>query len=128
MSENWLDKESTKDKRFTDQELQALQQKYQHTEEIQNQRKEVFGIFKVLIATMFVLGYFMLGMAIEKPSSFSAIISAIAVMVPLVLTLAMLRMLYGNNNDKKEKTIPSITFNVGKELKSVIMAYLKKQD
>ena len=77
---------------------------------------------------MFVLGYFMLGMAIEKPSSFSAIIAAIAVMVPLVLTLAMLRMLYGNNNDKKEKTIPSITFNVGKELKSVIMAYLKKQD
>lgn len=128
MSENWLDKESTKDKRFTDQELQALQQKYQHTEEIQNQRREVFGIFKILIATMFVLGYFMLGMAIEKPSSFSAIIAAIAVMVPLVLTLAMLRMLYGNNNDKKEKTIPSITFNVGKELKSVIMAYLKKQD
>lgn len=122
-----MDEEPTKDKRFTDQELQALQQKYQHTEDIQSQRKEVFSIFKFLIIAMFIFGYGLLIMAIINPSSFSAIIATVSVMVPLVLTLAMLRMLYGNNNDKKEKVIPSITFNIGKELKSVIMAYLKKQ-
>jgi len=128
MSEtNWLDSEPKTDKRFTDEDLKLLQQKYRHTEDIQEQRKDVFKIFKILIVAMFALGYCFLFVALEKPSSFSAIIGAISVMVPLVLTLAMLRMLYGSSSEKDEKSIPSITFNVGKELKSVLMAYLKKK-
>lgn len=127
MNESWLDQSPQKDKRFSDHELQMLQQKYQHEEEMQSQRKDAFLLFKILITIMFILGYVFLFLATQNPSSFSAAISTVAVMVPLVLTLAMLRMLYGSNNERKEKTLPSITFNVGKELKSVIMAYLKKQ-
>jgi len=128
MSEtNWLDSEPKTDKRFTDEDLKLLQQKYRHSEDIQDQRKDVFKIFKILIVFMFAFGYCFLFVALKNPSSFSAIIGAISVMVPLVLTLAMLRMLYGSSSEKDEKSIPSITFNVGKELKSVLMAYLKKK-
>ncbi len=123
---NWLDQNPSQDHRFADEELKQLKQKYQHTQDYQEQRKEIFHVFKIFFIMMFVIGYCILGYAITKPTSYSAIIAAISVMVPLVLTLAMLRMLYGNEKDKREKAVPSITFNVGKELKAVLLAYMKK--
>lgn len=125
--QSWLDKEPQSDKRFTDEELKGLQQKYKHTEDLQEQRKDFFFMFKIMITVMFIFSYCLLFIAIKDSSSESAIISAIAIMVPLVLTLAMIRMLYADSSEKKDKSIPSITFNVGKELKSVFMAYFKKK-
>lgn len=130
MSEkNWLDYEPVSDKRFTDEELKGLQQKFKHKEDLQEQKKDFFFMFKLMITVMFIFAYCLFFVAMQNPSSESAIISAIAVMVPLVLTLAMIRMIYANANanEKKETTIPSITFNVGKELKSIFMAYFKKK-
>ncbi len=50
----------------------------------------------------------------------------ILLMIPTVLSLAMMRFLFGDKKEKDEKNIPSIVINVGKELVEVVTAMIKK--
>ncbi len=64
--------------------------------------------------------------AIKNNSISSAILIGTTLMIPTILSLAMMRFLFGNKNDKGEKNIPSIIFNIGKELQDVLIAVFKK--
>ena len=55
------------------------------------------------------------------------ILLSITLMIPTVLSLAMMRFLFGNNEQKEEKNIPSIIFNIGKELKETLIAFINKK-
>lgn len=54
------------------------------------------------------------------------ILLSLTLMIPTVLALAMMRFLFGNTDQVDEKNIPSIVFNIGKELKETFLALIKK--
>ncbi|NPA50954.1 MAG: hypothetical protein GXO02_04930 [Epsilonproteobacteria bacterium] len=63
-----------------------------------------------------------------KPYSISAsLLISITLMIPTILSLAMMRFLFGNSKEKEEKNVPSIIFNIGRELKETIIAFLNKK-
>ncbi|GAX87014.1 hypothetical protein LNAT_P0309 [Lebetimonas natsushimae] len=56
------------------------------------------------------------------------ILLSLTLMIPTVLSLAILRFLFGNNDQKDEKNVPSIIFNIGKELKETLIAIMDKKN
>ena len=56
------------------------------------------------------------------------ILISLTLMIPTVLSLAMMRFLFGNKDQVEEKNFPSIIFNIGKELKETIVAFLNKKN
>jgi len=56
------------------------------------------------------------------------VLLSITLMIPTILSLAMMRFLFGNNEQKEEKNIPSIIFNIGKELKETLIAFIDKKN
>jgi len=112
------------EKGLHERELEDKRQKHEHTADIHNQKKELFEMFKKYITWMFGIGYAFILLSIYLPSTQGAIASAIAIMLPLVIVLAMIRMLY--SGETSEKTPPSVVLNVGKELASVIKLWIKQ--
>jgi hypothetical protein len=126
-TEAWID-EQPNDKEYErglhERELEKQKQEHAHREDMHEQRKEVFYLFKKFSPWMMCIGYIMAIIVIFKPSTQGAIIAGIVLMIPIVIMLAMIRMLYTNGNNS-EKTAPSIMLNVGKELGSIAKMYIK---
>ena len=54
------------------------------------------------------------------------ILISLTLMIPTILSLAMMRFLFGNNEQKNEQNVPSIMLNIVKEIKKVISVFNKK--
>jgi len=128
---NWDDERSPEERiddgyerGLHERELEDKRQAHEHKEELHSQRKELFSIFKKYTIWMIVFGYALAAIVVFKPSTQGALITGLVIMVPVVIILAMIRMLYGSG-DQASKTAPSIVLNIGKELANVIKAYIK---
>jgi len=56
------------------------------------------------------------------------VLLSLILMIPTILSLAMMRFLFGNNNQKEEKNVPSIIFNIGKELKETLITFINNKN
>jgi len=110
-----------------ERELEDKRQAHEHKEELHEQRKELFAMFKKYVPWMAGVGYFFAFIVIIWPSSQGAVVAGIVLMIPVVISLAMIRLLYGGGGGgSSEKTAPSVVVNIGKELAGVIKAYINK--
>lgn len=129
MSEkNWDEEHPTIDTAYEyglhERELEDKRQIYDHKEELHQQRKDLFEKFSKYVPWMLLFGYVLALIVVIRPSTQGAVIAGLVIMVPVVLVLAMIRVLYGDGGGK-DKTAPSIVLNVGKELANVIKSYIK---
>jgi len=116
------------EKGLHERELEEKRQQHQHLEDLNNQRKELFDLFKKYIPWMAAVAYAASFVVIFRPSNQGAVMAGLLIMFPVVIILAMIRMLYGNGkSNDMEKTAPSIVLNIGKEFASVIKMYLSKR-
>jgi hypothetical protein len=136
-TKNWLDEEIKDDiyyevseiaPEFRKQKLEEKKQKHVHEEIKQKFRNDLFRLFKWLVILMFGTSYIFMGCTLIHPSTSSVIISVTALMAPLILTLAMMRFLFANKEENSNKNIPSIAINFIKEIREVVVAYLKAKD
>jgi len=56
----------------------------------------------------------------------NTVITVTLIMVPTILTLALMRFMLGNHQQSDEKNIPSVSLNFGKELISLIKEIKKE--
>jgi len=115
---------------------------FENEKDQKNYRKIMFFGMGILIIIMFVVSFtatfcyvFHIKVPLieidktiaSKANTGIIILLSITLMIPTVLSLAMMRFLFGNNEQKEEKNIPSIVFNIGKELKETIIALIDKK-
>lgn len=132
MSEkSWVDDEPVTEedehqKQLHTHELKKIQQEYENLETINKQRKILFVSVMGLVTVMFVVSYCIaIDVALVNPSTQGAILSGLLIMVPVVLLLAMIRVLYQNRDANKDNTAPSIMLNLVKEIGGVVKDYIK---
>ena len=124
---------------FDDRKYQL---EFENEKDQKNYRKIMFFGMGILIIIMFLISFTatycyifhinFIGIEINKNNSVKAntgivILLSLTLMIPTVLSLAMMRFLFGNNEQKEEKNIPSIIFNIGKELKETLIAIIDKK-
>ncbi len=94
-----------------------------------NQKKLFFTSLLVGLAILYLFAGLVVCMSLLSsnpiPTTNTIIVVAL-IMVPTILTLALMRFLFASNNQSSEKNIPSLTFNIGKELLSVFKDLIKK--
>ncbi len=66
--------------------------------------------------------------SIPKENIGSIVLLSFTLMIPTILSLALMRFLFGNSDQKSEKNIPSLIFNIGKELKETLIAIMDKKN
>jgi len=64
---------------------------------------------------------------IKNGSISSAMLIGITLMIPTILSLALMRFLFGSKKDKEDKNVPSIVFNLGKETIEILQAFISKR-
>ncbi len=102
--------------------------KLQDDEQLRSFKTEFFRLIKIMIIVMFGIAYtFMLTVSNNNPNTGATIIVVTSLMVPTVITLALVRFLYAKNNSNEEKTAPSVGFNILKELTQILKDYLAKK-
>ena len=119
------------------------QLEFENEKDQKNYRKIMFFGMGTLIIVMFIVSFIATycyifhfkipGIEISKNIPIKAnagmiVLISLTLMIPTILSLAMMRFLFGNNQQKDEKNIPSIVFNIGKELKETIVAVLNKKN
>ena len=127
---NWLDEE-VKDK--THYEVEEIapafrKQKLEEYKEKQKYRIELFNIIKIFIVTTFVAAYCFLGFGITHPNTYSVVISSITIMVPLIITLALMRFLFGDRVERETRNVPSIMLNLIKEIREIVVTYINRKN
>lgn len=101
----------------------------QDDEQLRSFKKEFFNLIKIMLVVMFVIAYvFMLSASMNKPSTGATVIVVTSLMVPTVITLALVRFLYAKNSISEEKTAPSVGFNFLKEISKILKDYLSKKE
>jgi len=126
-------------------EDKKFQLEFENEKDQKTYRKRLFYGMGILVIIMFVISFtatycfiFHIKLPffdiccttspISKQESIGAtVLISLTLMIPTVLSLAMMRFLFGNNTEKEEKNIPSIIFNIGKELKETLIAYIDKK-
>jgi hypothetical protein len=94
-----------------------------------NHKKLLFYAILFVLFVLYVFAGIITCESLLSPSpvpTTNTIIVITLIMVPTILTLALMRFLFGNNNQSTEKNIPSISFNIGKELLSLGKELIKK--
>jgi len=116
---------------------------FENEKDQRNYRKFMFFGMGILIKSMFIISFtatycyiFHINLPIisisktffsSKENTRIVILLSLSLMIPIILSLAMMRFLFGNNDQKEEKNIPSIVFNIGKELKETLIAFIDKK-
>jgi len=114
-------------------ELNAFQKdidtsKLKDAEQLRVFKTEFFRLIKIVIVVMFAIAYtFLLDVIRGTPNTGSTVIVVTSLMIPTVITLALIRFLYANNTSKNEKSIPSVGINILKEISNILKDYLSKK-
>jgi len=102
--------------------------KLKDDEQLRNFKTEFFKLIKIMLVVMFAIAYtFMLSASLNNPSTGATVIVVTSLMVPTVITLALVRFLYAKNRPDAEKTAPSVGFNFLKELSQILKDYISKK-
>jgi hypothetical protein len=116
------------DKPLNAYETQLDNSKLKDDEQLRSFKTEFFKLIKIMIVVMFGIAYtFMLSTIANNPNTGATVIVVTSLMVPTVITLALVRFLYAKNTPSEEKTPPSVGFNFLKELLKVLKDYLAKK-
>ena len=116
------------DKPLNAYELQVDNSKLQDDEQLRSFKTEFFSLIKIMLVVMFGIAYtFMLAASLQQPSTGATVIVVTSLMVPTVITLALVRFLYANSNPTEERTAPSVGFNFLKEISQILKSYLAKK-
>jgi len=96
-------------------------------EQLRGFKKEFFSFIKIAIFLMFAIAYtFMLSVSQNNPNTGATVIIVTSLMIPTVITLALIRFLYAKK-ELNEKTAPSVSINLIKEIIKVFKDYLNKK-
>ena len=125
---------------FDDKKYQL---EFENEKDQKTYRKWLFYTMGIAIIVMFIISYtaaYCYIFHIKIPSFIeinkniklqantgTLVLLSITLMIPTILSLAMMRFLFGSNEQKEEKNIPSIIFNIGKELKETLIAFIDKK-
>ena len=102
--------------------------KLKDAEQLREFKTEFFKLVKIIIVVMFGVAYtFMLDVSRNTPNTGATVIIVTSLMVPTVITLALVRFLYANDTPNKEKDVPSVGLNILKEISSILKDYLSKK-
>lgn len=116
------------DKPLNAYEQQLDNSKLQDDEQLRSFKTQFFKLIKIMIVLMFGIAYtFMLSTISNKPNTGATVIVVTSLMVPTVITLALVRFLYAKKTPNEEKTAPSVGFNFFKELVQILKDYLAKK-
>ena len=90
-------------------------------------RKDFFESLLLLLKIGFFMSFaFAMIVAVAVHTTQSTVIAVTLLMIPTVLTLALIRFIYSGTK-KDEKTPPSVTFNILKEIIELIISYIDKK-
>ena len=124
-------------------EDQKYQSEFENERDQRQYRKLMFFILGILIIVMFIVSFkttyeyithyiktSIIEIYLNKRVEDNGIIVLLSLilMIPTILSLAMMRFLFGNNNQKEEKNVPSIIFNIGKELKETLITFMNNKN
>ena len=99
-------------------------------------RKLLFYVMGIIIIFMFAASFIATYLYIFKHPKLNVatkeavgitVLLSVTLMIPTVLSLAMMRFLFGDSEQKEEKNIPSVIFNIGRELKETLIAFLDRK-
>jgi heme/copper-type cytochrome/quinol oxidase subunit 2 len=119
-------------------EDETFQLEFENEKDRRHYRKLVFYILGSMVIIMFICSFIGVycyifhinnihqNTKIEGNKGIIFLLS-LTLTIPTILSLAIMRFLFGNNTEKDEKNIPSIIFNIGKELKETLVTFINKK-
>jgi len=108
-------------------EKDSRKSKLEDERQLREFRRDFFNSLLLLLKVSFFISFgFAMITASALHTTQSTVISVTLLMIPTVLTLALIRFIYSGAK-KDEKTAPSVSINLIKEIIGVFQSYLDKK-